>query len=232
VADSRPLLVYAPGLDGTGRLLFRQRRLHDEYDLRCIAYPQNRSHSYASLAELVAAPLKERGGGIVLAESFGGAVALTVALKYPELVRRLMLLNTFAWFPRRAYIEPLAMLGPYLPAKPSHPASRRLRGVFFFSPDVLPEDRKQWWDLTADVPMSAFGHRFGMIRDLDLRPRLHEVKAPTLVLAAPDDRVVAADAGVSLAKQLPNATLIQPRAGHAAMVHPRIDVAELLAQYR
>src|SRR5262249_8719095 len=73
---TRSRLVYLPGIDGTGRLLFRQRRLFEEYDVRCVGYPQDRPSTYAELAALGEEQLLPEGG-IVLAESFGGAVALT-----------------------------------------------------------------------------------------------------------------------------------------------------------
>jgi pimeloyl-ACP methyl ester carboxylesterase len=147
------------------------------------------------------------------------------------LVRRLVLVNTFAYFPRRAYIGLLSLVGPYLPASPSHPLARPIRGVLFFSPDVQAEDKRRWWDLTADVPMCAFGRRFELIRDLDLRPQLREIRMPTLVLAAPNDHVVPPVAGRLLAQCIPGAKLIEPPAGHAAMVHPRVDMAELIARF-
>src|SRR5262245_34743455 len=158
----KPSLVYAPGIDGTGRLLFRQARLHEAYDVRSIAYPQECSHTYADLAALIVRELELAGGGVLLAESFGGAVALYAALARPDLVRRLVLVNTFAYYPRRAYIDLLAVAGPFLPALPSHPLTRPMRGALFFSPDIAMEDRRRWWDLTADVPMSAFGRRFAL----------------------------------------------------------------------
>jgi pimeloyl-ACP methyl ester carboxylesterase len=226
--EPHPTLVYLPGLDGTGRLLYRQPRLHELYDVRCVAYPQAAGHSYDELVNLAAQQLESSGEGVVLAESFGGAVALLLALRRPDLVRRLVLVNTFAHFPRRPLIGLFATLGRFLPAKPSHPATRRLRGIFFFSRDVPAGDQREWWERTADVPMQAFGWRFGMIAGLDLRPRLAEIAAPALVVAACDDRVVPSCAGKTLARLLPSARLLCPRAGHAALVHPRIDVAQLL----
>jgi pimeloyl-ACP methyl ester carboxylesterase len=223
--------VYAPGIDGTGRLLFRQTHLHETFDVRCVAYPQDRTHTYADLAALVIAELGRAGGATLLAESFGGAVALFAALERPELVHRLVLVNTFAHFPRRTYIGLLSLIGPYLPASPSHPISRPIRGPLFFARDVPAEDRRRWWDLTADVPMSAFGRRFELIRGLDLRPRLGEIRVPTLVLAAPNDHVVPPVAGRLLARRIPGATLIEPPAGHAAMVHPRVDMAEIIERF-
>lgn len=225
-------LLYCPGIDGTGRLLFRQSRLFERYAVRCLAYPQDRSHTYTDLVALARAELERAGESIVLAESFGGAVALRLALECPELVSRLVLVNTFAHFPRRPLIEVLAFLGRYFPGRPAHPLTRPLRGPIFFAPDVPRAERLRWWELTADVPLSALGRRLELIGGLDLLPRLGEIRAPTLVLAAPNDRVVPPSAGQTLARQLPAAKLIRPRAGHAAMVHPSIDIAALLEDTR
>jgi pimeloyl-ACP methyl ester carboxylesterase len=228
----RQALVYLPGLDGTGRLLFRQPELFEKYEVRCVSYPQNRATTYEELADMGIAALEGSSGrqpGIVLTESFGGAVALTLALRRPELVERLVLINTFAFFPRRGIIHLLAGVGPFLPAQPSHPATRGVRGLFFFAPEIPPSERDEWWNRTEDVPMSAFGWRFGLIAGLDLRPRLAEINIPALVLAAPNDRVVPPAAGRELARRLPRARLLQKAVGHAALIHPQVDVARLLA---
>ncbi len=82
------------------------------------------------------------------------------------------------------------------------------------------------------MPMRAFGYRMRIIADLDLRPRLHEMTLPALVVAAPNDRVVPSAAGRELARLLPNAKLLQMRAGHSALIHPRVDVARLLDEPR
>jgi pimeloyl-ACP methyl ester carboxylesterase len=222
-------LVYLPGLDGTGRLLHRQPGLHDQYEVHGLAYPQTAPHTYAELAAGAIRYLEARGPGIVLAESFGGGVALTAALSRPDLIRRLVLVNTFAYFPRRLLIGLAARLGVWLPDRPSHPLTRGVRGLFFFAPDIPAAERAEWWERTADVPMRAFGLRFRLIAGLDLRDRLASIRIPALVIAAPNDRVVPPAAGRELARLLPQARLLEPRVGHAALIHPRIDVARLLA---
>jgi len=225
-------LVYLPGLDGTGKLLYKQPSLYKTYDLHEISYPQNRFATYEELAEMAVEPLRKAGSGIVLAESFGGAVALTLALKYPDLIQRMVLVNTFAYFPRRFVIQAASWFGRFLPDKPSHPATRGFRSIFFFSKDVPAEDRAEWWNRTGTVPMRAFGYRLRLIEQLDLRSQLSQIHIPTLVLAAPNDRVVSFVAGLDLARRLPRAILVRKRVGHAAMVHPAVDVANLLADRR
>jgi pimeloyl-ACP methyl ester carboxylesterase len=231
----RQALIYLPGLDGTGRLLHRQPRLFEEYEVQAVAYPQYKPATYEELADLAEAALAGNPGrrpGVVLAESFGGAVALTLALRRPALVERLVLVNTFAFYPRRAIISLMAWLGPFLPPRPSNPATRGLRGQFFFAPEISASERDEWWQRTADVPMSAFGHRFPIIERLDLRPRLSEIHIPALVLTATNDRIVAPLAGRALACGLPCSRLVQMPVGHAALIHPRVDIAQLLAQIR
>lgn len=229
-AGKQPL-VYLPGLDGTGRLLHRQPDLFERFDVLCESYPQDRPQTYEELADTAAKHLRERHpdqSAIILAESFGGAVAITFALRHRELVDRMVLVNTFVRFRGRIRIRLASFFGRFLPKKPSHPATRPIRSRFFFSKEIPKEERDEWWDRTADVPMRAFGYRLRLISGLDLRSEAAEVDCPCLVIAAPDDRVVSPKSGRQLAEMLPNATLIEPRAGHGAMVHPAVNIAELL----
>jgi pimeloyl-ACP methyl ester carboxylesterase len=226
-ANPRPRLVYLPGIDGTGRLLYRQPALLERYDVRCVSYAQDRAGTYEDLVALGEAEL-EPAGGDVLAESFGGAPALLLALRRPDLVKRLLLVNTFAHFPRQPLIALLAFLGKYLPRRPGSVWTRGLRGRFFFPPDIPIAEHAAWWDRTADVPLWAYGQRLALIAKLDLRPRLREIAVPTTVFVSPNDRVVPPPAGRLLAKRLPNARLVELPAGHAALIHPKVDAARLL----
>jgi pimeloyl-ACP methyl ester carboxylesterase len=228
--DDRPQVVYLPGLDGTGRLLHRQPGLHARSRVDCVSYPHDRLSSYDELAELGADRIRAAGSqpAVVVAESFGGAVALTLALRYPELVERLVLVNTFAWFPSRLLILLGATFGRYFPQRPSPPHTRGVRGWFFFAPEIPKSERDEWWNRTADVPMRSFGYRMKLIQGLDLRPRLREIRTPALVVASLNDKVVPCRAGRELARLLPNARLLLARVGHAALIHPRIDLAKLL----
>ena len=228
------MVLYLPGLDGTARLLYRQAGLHAAYEVVGVPYPQDRPQSYAGLTKRAVAALEGRltpgQRAVVLAESFGGAVALGLALARPELVERLVLVNTYAYFPRRWLVRLVSGLASWLPARPGSPLTRPVRGVFFFAPEIAAAERAAWWQRTADVPLWAYGERTRLIAGLDLRPRLHRITLPTLVVVAPNDRVVPPAAGRELARLLPNARLLELRVGHAAMIHPKLDVARLLRE--
>lgn len=227
----KPPLIYFPGLDGTGRLLHRQQELLETYDVQCESYPQDRPQTYEELADHGADQLKANHPGeaaIVLAESFGGAVAMTFALRHPELVKRLVFVNTFARYPRRLIISLGGWLGKLLPARPSPPRTRPFRSFFFFPKGIPKSERDEWWIRTEDVPMKAFGYRIALISKLDLRSRLAEIPMPALVLTASNDKVVHPKAGRELAQLLPHAKLLEKPVGHGALVHPDVNIAQLL----
>ncbi len=228
----RPSLLYLPGLDGTGRLLHRQANLYQDYQVICLSYDQQAPQTYEAMADEGAARLFENGQGkpgVLLAESFGGAVALTLALRRPDLVERMVLCNTFAHFPRSLRLRLACALAPWMPKHPAHPGTRPLRGWFFFDREIPPQERLEWWERTADVPLKAFGYRLQMLFGLDLRPLLGSIEVPTLVIAAPNDRLVPVRCGRELAEGLPQARLIEPPVGHAALIHPQVNIAQLLA---
>src|SRR5262249_50441067 len=161
---------------------------HQSYQVECVGYDQDAPATYEQLASLAAARIEQAGRGpaVVLAESFGGALAPIPAPAPPAPVHPPLPGTTLAHFPPppppRLRVNLPAWLGRFFPAKPSPAYSRPLRGVFFFAPDVPSAERAEWWERTGDVPMRAFGHRLKMIRDLDLRPRLREVSAPCVVV--------------------------------------------------
>jgi pimeloyl-ACP methyl ester carboxylesterase len=144
-------------------------------------------------------------------------------------VSRLILVNTFAHFPRRWLIRSAALLSRLAPPRPSPKWTLRMRERFFFSDDVSREIRDEWWNQVDKVPLRAYSYRLPLIAGVDLRPRLAEVNVPAVVLVAPDDRVVPPAAGLALAKLLPKTVqLIEKRTSHGALVHPEVDVAEII----
>jgi len=231
MSDERPPLIYLPGLDGTGRLLHRQPQLFERYRVDCRSYPQDRRTTYDELAADTLEAIRRLGGrAILLAESFGGAVALRVARDRPEAVERLVLVNTFARHPQRLLMRLAAWLSRDAPDKPAHPATRIWRGQFFFARDISAAERQVWWTRTPGVSMLAQARRIRMIATLDMLADLPKIRTPALVVAATDDWVVPPIAGRVLAKGLPNAKLVEVRAGHAALIHPSVNIAELLGR--
>lgn len=189
-------LVYVPGIDASGELLLgtaaRLREAFRLVRLRHVADDARSDDRYAHMAASIVAALDERGieRAALIAESFGGAVALTCALEHPERVRALAIVNSFAQFPQRARLA-LSRLGSRVVP----------RSIFEFArPRIAPWSlfgRRREADAIRDfraltgVPFdSGYARRLSMIAGLDLRPRLSEIAQPTSLFASTHDRVL------------------------------------------
>ena len=95
-----PLFVFLPGMDGTGQLLRSQTEgLEAAFDVRCLMIPPEDVSDWDVLSaqviqlihkELAKNPQREV---YLCGESFGGCLAMKVAVKAPELFSRIILVN-------------------------------------------------------------------------------------------------------------------------------------------
>lgn len=191
-------LIYVPGIDGSGRLLLgTAARLEERFRLVCLNYRTDHAapasdQPYADLAASVVRCLDELelSRAVVLAESFGGAVALQAALDHPGRVAGLALVNTFAYHKARVR---LALARAVVPLIPNwlFGLGRRWAGVpaMFGS---RREDQASRGFLA--VPLTGFSRdyrqRLHMIAGLDLRHRLPEIEQPVALFVGDRDRVI------------------------------------------
>lgn len=240
---SGPLLVYVPGIDGTGRfLLDTEARLATRFRVLTLRYTTEPpaaggADGYAGLAASVLAAVGERSAepALLLAESFGVSVALQAALDAPERVAGLALVNGFAHHPWRVRLALSRLVVACVPG-PLFRLGRRVAG-----PDVLFGTRR---DPDVERGFHAIGEtrfdrdyrrRLAMIKGLDLRQRLPELRRPVLLFASADDRIVpAVRAAREMRALLPDVELeVIERAGHVVLPlpdEPWLERMERLAQ--
>jgi proline iminopeptidase len=242
IGHGEPLLLMhgGPGLDHWSLTPFRQladRHTVVLYDHRCNGRSSGAAATSMTWENLTADAdgLRETLGferWAVLGHSFGGHVALEYALRYPERVSRLVLLDTAGdarWSQENA-AEVLAGRG----FSPKTVAVARR----FYSGRIAPKDFVR----AAARLMPAYDHRFSLLRlaremveggwRMKTRPdalivggqmmrgwsvmdRLAEIRVPTLVIAGRDDFLFPPESQALLAAGIPNARLqIIERAGH------------------
>ena len=170
------------------------------------------------------------GPVVLVGHSMGGMTGLTLAMQYPALVERMVLLGpTISGRLSRAInlaISPITLLERFgLGSQIVSMAERTFVGItdrlmrpvsFAERTGITEQDYKR---LRADARRPGQGRAraecFFAMRDNDLRGRLDQVEAPSLVLwGAEDNTVPLRDAGV-VADEWPQADLrIIPKAGH------------------
>jgi 3-oxoadipate enol-lactonase len=234
VEGSGPLLIYISGLDGTGELFFKQApALTRSYRVVTFRPRERGQFTYQDLTDDLAAIIRDLGEkrATILGESFGGTVALNFALRYPQMIARLVVINSFPRFRKRITIALVAMLASGLPFRLLWPVRRAASILGLLVDGVSREDRRFFWKAIRTVSSEAYAQRLKLIAALDLEPRLSEIQAPTLFIAGERDLLIpSAKEAHAMASRMPNATVkVIKGAGHACLLGSRVRLAELLA---
>lgn len=235
VEGSGPPFVYVCGIEGSGRLFYKQAEdLARDHTIITMPLRAEGRYEMARLVEDLTWVVRDAGavGATVLGESFGGLLTMATALEHPELFGRMILLNTFPHFTQRAKIVLGCILfASFYPMMKAH-RTRAARGVLF-SPDVSEDDRRLFREHTRVVGREGYVSRMRIIRDTDLRPRLPEIKTPALVVAGTADRLLDSAAAARLmASRIPRARLkLLEGTGHVALLSGRVRVREWLGEF-
>jgi pimeloyl-ACP methyl ester carboxylesterase len=217
-----PPLVYVPGIDGSGEMLLGlAERLGPRFRLTRLHYTGDVSGDYATLAASVARCITSTGAerALVLAESFGVAVSLQTALDHPTRVAGLALVNGFARFHDRLGLAITRGVFALAPQAWIHTARARFAQRGLFAPRRDPEALAALLALRGGWFDDRYRARLLLIRGLDLRPRLPEVRCPVAIFAATHDRVVSSvTAGREMHAGIHGSELtVLPDAGHVVL---------------
>ncbi|NWG12290.1 MAG: alpha/beta hydrolase [Acidobacteria bacterium] len=231
--DVKPLALLVPGLDGTGRFFDNHvTALATRYRVRAWEFRRRGSFDFDDLVdELAEGTAGEDPASVsIVGESFGGPVAIRFVLAYPERVRTLVLINTFARYRSRVRIRLACRLVPAL----GWPIVRGLKDMIadriLAAEGIPPRERRHYHATVRMIDPAAYRRRLELVRTVDLVDRLSEIKVPTAILAAGRDKIVPSVVeGRFMASRIPNARLYEfPRAGHALLLTPGFSLANYM----
>ncbi len=229
-------VVLVPGLDGTGLLFYRQipliaRRYRvASYALRDAATTMDSLVS--DLRTIVEAVAPKGGRAIVVGESFGGALAMSFALAEPDRVAGLIVLNSFPWYARQLRLR--AAIG-VLHALPwgAMRVMRRATASRLHSRHTHPAEIERFLQLTAHTTRLGYVNRLKMLTRYDIRDRLHQLRPPTLFLAAERDHLVPAvkQARFMAERMTRSDVRVLAEHGHICLISPDIDLGRILREW-
>lgn len=237
VVGQGPPLIYVPGLDGTGALFYRQipplsRRF-------CVATYTLRDSAteigtlIGDLARVIRGVAPGGEPAMLVAESFGGALAMSFALEHPDMVRGLVILNSFPFFRPQQRLR-LAMAGLHLMPWGAMRFVRRMTSFRIHSRHTHRDDVHRFFELTAHTTKQGYLNRLRMLTAYDIRDRLPGLRVPLLLLAADEDHLIPSVAQARLMNALvPHATTIILRGhGHSCFLARSLDLESMLHSSR
>lgn len=230
-------VVLVPGLNGTGELFYLQvPRLERSYRVATYALREDAEsldRLAADLSRVVDAvsPIDRRA--IVVGESFGGAVALTFALRHPERVGALVILNSFPYFAPQVRLR-LAIAGLSVLPWGAMPLMRHLTAFRLHSPHTHSAEVKQFIELTANTTRAGYLNRLKLLKRFDVRDQLQNIRQPALFLASEHDHLVPAVAQARLmADRVPSSVMrVLKGHGHICLIAPDLDLAQILNDWQ
>ena len=233
---SGPLLVYIAGLEGTGELFYKQApALARSYRVVTFRLREQGRFTYDDLTEDVAAVIRNAGESraTVVGESFGGTIAMQFAIRFPEMVERLVVVNSFPRFRPRWKIKIAAAFAPIVPPQFTWLLRRGANLLGLMLDGVSAEDRRRFFQVVRGVKHEGYARRLRLIAELDIENRLSEIQAPTLFVAGAKDPLVNSVREARLmAARLGSADVkIIDGAGHACLLGNKVILADLLAEW-
>jgi pimeloyl-ACP methyl ester carboxylesterase len=236
VEESRPLLVYIAGLDGTGELFYKQApALARSYRVVTFRLREHGRFTYDDLTEDVAGAIRNNCGSraTIVGESFGGTIAMQFAIRFPEMVERLVVVNSFPRFRPRWKIKIAAAFAPVVPPQGAWLLRRGANLLGLMRDGVSAEDRRRFFQAVRGVKHEGYARRLRLIAELDIEDRLSEIQAPTLFIAGAKDYLVkSVREARSMAARAPNADVkIIDGAGHACLLGNKVILADLLTEW-
>jgi 3-oxoadipate enol-lactonase len=237
VQGNGPPVVLVPGMDGTGRLFYRQTPLLARaYRVATYALRDDATRMdtlVADLAAVIDTVAPAGGRAIVVGESFGGALSLSLALAHPERVEALVILNSFPYFGPRFSLR-LAIHGLGVLPWGAMPLVRRLTAFRLHSKHTHRDDVQRFLALTRPSTKAGYVGRLKLLGEYDVRHRLHEIRCPTLFLAAEQDHLVPSVSQARyMAARAPRSTVrVLDGHGHICLIAPSIDLSSILGDWR
>ena len=236
VQGEGPPLIYIPGLDGTGLLFYRQARLLSPR-FRVITFRLRDSARtmdtlVADVVRHLEQLLPDGTPALMVGESFGGALAMSVALAHPERIGAMVILNSFA------RITPVCKLYAARTAASVVPWGtmrlvRRLTASRLHSSHTHQDEIRQFLLLTRATTREGYLNRLRILTHYDLRDRLQHIHVPTLFLAADEDHLIpSVKQATYMSARLPHATMRVLRGhGHGCFLAPDLDLNIILREW-
>jgi pimeloyl-ACP methyl ester carboxylesterase len=224
---NRPTLVMIPCFAGAPWKLDSLTALQD-WPMRTLRLPDDMD-DLERLADFVLTQVRDLEDFVLVGDSFGAVIALTVSIRRPAGLRALVISGGFARNPITSpLLKLLAGLAPYFPGPFYRGLTLRLHAFNLRS--RFDSEGENPWSVARtraffvrETPHQAYVNRIRAVRKADCSQALGRIEVPTLILTPEEDRLIGREAARLLLNGIPGSReSILPRTGHMfRFSHPR-----------
>jgi pimeloyl-ACP methyl ester carboxylesterase len=224
---STPTLVTVPCFSGAA---WDERQLAPlrAYPIRTMRLPEALDE-VDGYTDFLATQVEGLSDYVLVGDSFGAVIGLTLALRQPAGLRGLVLSGGFAANPLPRWKGVAARCSRYAVGPLYRQGTLRFHArelVSRFDHDAeVPHSQNDYRRLFIEnTPRDSYSARVTSVISFDVRDQLTKVGVPTLIITPADDRLVGAKAARELCQGLPNAReVVLPSAGHMfRFTHPSL----------
>jgi 4,5:9,10-diseco-3-hydroxy-5,9,17-trioxoandrosta-1(10),2-diene-4-oate hydrolase len=168
----------------------------------------------------------------VIGNSQGGAIAITMALNYPELVQKLVLMAPGGLEPRETYMEMEGIKAMIRVLYKEGISKETMRKVFSLQLSDPSKITNEIIEERFQVAMTQHKDNIARIRVANQEDRLADIRCPVLCFWGADDKFCPSSGAAMVAERCANSrTMLISRCGHWVMVEYQKLFNELTLQF-
>lgn len=236
----KPLFIYLPGMDGSGKLLENQRDLQHNFEVRCLHFAHDRASNWQELIKPLIHLLKKEidrkmySRIYLCGESFGACIALKLVEKIPYFFDRVILVNSASSFYRRSWLN----FGTYITSMMSDTIYNG--ATFLLFPflakisAVAPSQRKTLLNTLQSLHPLTVSNRIKLLNQFHLNPdKIKQFSQPVLIIASGEDNLLPSLEEAQRLKQFfPHSFInILPYSGHCCLLEKEINLRKIMHKY-
>jgi len=218
-----PLLLYLPGIDGTGLgMASHHQSLGELFEVQCLHIPVMNGTSFEGLLTFVEGTLKWEFRHApsrpiyLVGESLGGSLGLALAANNPDMDLVLVLVNPATCFSKS-------------PLRPWFSLMEILNEKFY---SIIPFTHERLWTLAKTIPRESLLWKFRMLQSAELytNPRLHLVNHNVLlIVSGKDEFLPSGEEALRLKSVLKNCKIRYFKdSGHTLLLEEQISLSTII----
>jgi len=235
----KPLFIYLPGMDGSGKLLQNQRHLRDFFEVRCFSFSQERATSWeifvTKIVEFLEGELQVYSHKQIYlcGESFGACIALKLIEQIPRLFDKVILINSASSFYRRNWLNVGSYVTRFMPDFVYYGSALVLFPFLANIDAIAPRERAALLKALQSLSPSTVSNRISLLNKFILN--VEKVKAfssQVLIVASQKDNLLpSVDEAYRLKHIFPNSRVsILPHSGHCCLLEKKVNLVKIMQQ--